>query len=74
MQFVFKTNHSTEHALVSLTEKIKSTLDSNSFGGGIFVDLEKAFDAVSHSILLKKMENFGVRGLVLQWCLSYLSN
>ena len=39
MQFNFRTNHSTEYALVSLTEKIKSTLDGNSFGCGIFVDL-----------------------------------
>ena len=51
MQFGFRTNHSTEHALVSMTEKIKSTLDCNSFGCGIFVNLEKAFDTVTHSIL-----------------------
>ena len=74
MQFGFRTNHSTEHALVSLTEKIKSTLDSNSFGCGIFVDLEKAFDTVNHSILLKKMKHYGVRGVVHQWFASYLLN
>ena len=51
MQFSFRTNHSTEHALVSLIEKIKSTLDGNNFGCGIFVDLEKAFDTVNRSIL-----------------------
>ena len=54
MQFGFRTNHCTEHALVSMTEKIKSTLDSNSFGCGIFVDLEKAFDTVKSFYSFKK--------------------
>ena len=73
MQFGFRTNHSTDHALVSMTEKLKSPLDSNSFGCGIFVDLEKAFDTVNHSILLQKMEHYGERGVVHQWFASYLS-
>ena len=59
MEFDFRANHSTEHALVSLTEKTKSTLDSNSFGCSIFVDLEKAFDTANHSVLLKKMVHLG---------------
>ena len=74
MQFGFRTNHPTGHALVSMAEKIKTTLDSNSFGCGIFVDLDKAFDTVNHCILLKKMEHYGVRGVVHQWFASYLSN
>ena len=49
MQFGFRANHSPVHALVSMTEKLKLTLDSTSFGCGIFVDLEKAFDTVNHS-------------------------
>ena len=60
MQFGVRTKHSTEHDLVSLTEKIKSALVSNSFGCDIFADLEKAFDTVYHYILLKKMEHYSV--------------
>ena len=53
MQFGFHSGHSTDQALVTLTENIKSTLDNNRLGCGIFIDLQKAFDTVNHEILLK---------------------
>ena len=74
MQFGFRSGHSTEHALVTLTESIKSTLDNNRLGCGIFIDLQKAFDTVNHGILLKKLEHYGIRDTALAWFESYLSN
>ena len=38
-----------------------------------FIDLIKAFDTVNHSMLLKKMDHYGIRGIVLDWFSSYLS-
>ena len=71
-QFGFRAHHSINHALVSLTEAIKNSLDSRKFGCGIFLDLQKAFDTVNHDILLMKLEHYGIRGISLEWFKSYL--
>ena len=38
------------------------------------IELRYSLDTVNHSILLKKLEKFGIRGLPLEWFHSYLSN
>ena len=63
LQFGFRQNYSTTHALTNLTETIRKYLDEGKFACGIFVDLEKAFDKVEHNILLTKLEHYGVRDL-----------
>ena len=62
------------HALISLTEKLKNYLDSSHFVAGVFVDLEKAFDTVNHKILCEKLNYYGLRGRSNQLLSSYLEN
>ena len=57
-QFGFRQNHSTSHAL------IKRQLDGKKLVAGVFIDLEKAFDTVYHSILCNKLKHYGFRGKI----------
>ena len=73
-QFGFRQNHSTSHALINLTETIKRQLDGKKPVAGVFIDLEKAFDTVNHSILYNKLKYYGFRGKINELILSFLSN
>ena len=49
LQFGFRAKHSTNHALIDITENIRCALDDKKIACGIFVDLQKAFDTVNHN-------------------------
>ena len=70
----FRKGYSTSLALISLTNNISAAMDRKEYCIGIFLDLSKAFDAVNHSILLRKLQHYGIRGVALKWMNSYLSN
>ena len=74
LQFGFRAKHSTNHALIDITENVKSALDNKMHACGIFVDLQMAFDTVNHKILLDKLSHYGIRGIANDWFSSYLSN
>jgi len=63
-QFGFRKNHSTVLALIELTDAIYSHLDNGNYALVMYFDLQKAFDTVDHKILLSKLFNYGVRGVV----------
>ena len=74
LQFGFRANHSTFHALVSTTEKICEALDTGHFACSIFIDLQKSFDTMDHDILMLKLEYYGARGITKNCFSSYLHN
>ena len=73
-QYGFRKKHSTNHALISITDKIREALDKNLVAVGVFIDFQKAFDTVNHQILINKLSNYGIRGCINDWFKSYLTN
>ena len=67
--------HSTEPALLKVKADILGAMDNQEITCLMLLDLSAAFDMVDHKILLNHLENhFGIRGMVLQWIESYLTN
>ena len=74
LQFGFRQQYSTSHALINITEILRKTLDHGNIGCGAFVDLQKPFDTVDYQILLAKLSHYGIRGVSNDWFKSCLSN
>ena len=73
-QFGFRKGHSTSHALNYSIHHIEKAIKEGKHVLGIFIDLSKAFDTIDHSILLKKLHNYGIRGIPLKLIESYLTD
>ena len=72
-QFGFQKGKSTFMALVVLLDKISAALKNGDFVIGLFRDFSKAFDTVDHSILLEKLDFYGIKGVTCKWFEDYLS-
>ena len=71
-QFGFRGSCSTIQAMLLIADKIQRAIENKKISCGIFLDLSKAFDTVDHTILIKKLEYYCVRGTACDWFRSYL--
>ena len=73
-QYGFRQQHSTEFAALELADRVFRELDNKNISVAVFMDLSKAFDTLDHSILLQKLQFYGIHDIELNWFESYLSD
>ena len=75
VQSAYRAYHSTETALLRVMNDLLLAVDEWDGAALVLLDLSAAFDTVDHSVLLSCLEcRFGLKGVVLDWFRSYLSN
>ena len=72
-QHAYRKNHSTITSLVEITEYMHQEIEKKMVPALIATDLSKAFDSVSHGMLLQKLEENGIQRSCTTWIGSYLS-
>ena len=73
-QHGFRQGHSTITSVTSLLNDIFTNVNIYKDTFLIYLDLKKAFDTVSHQILLNKLGMFGIDMKTIEWFKSYLCN
>ena len=72
-QHAYRKYHSTTTSLIEITEHIHQELENRQIPAIFATDLSKAFDSVSHGLLLRKLQNIGLHKSTVAWINSYLS-
>ena len=70
----FRKGYSAQHCLISLIEKWKQAVDNGGAFGALMTDLSKAFDCLSHELLLAKLHAYGFDKKSLNLVNNYLSH
>ena len=70
----FRTQYGCQSTLLRVIEDWKQALDQNKYVAAILMDLFKAFDCLSHDLLLLKLKTYGLSENALKLMASYLTN
>merc|ERR1712237_256894 len=71
-QFGFQKGKSTSDAMLEFLDNAYESLNNGNHLLTIYLDFSKAFDTISHDILLAKREHYGFRNEIKCWLQSYL--
>ena len=70
----YRKEFSTQFALISLIKKWRKYLDNKGCTGAVLMGLSKAFNTISHELLIAKLHTYGISKDSLRILLSYLSD
>ena len=73
-QWGFRKRYSTQYCLLAMREKWNSSVDKGSSFGALLTDLSKAFDCLSHELLIAKLHAYGFSLKALRLVNSFLTN
>ena len=73
-QYGFRTNMSTSGTLIYLIEFVTDVLEKCDICYFVSIDIKKTFDTIYHTILIKKLQLYGIRDTVLNLIISYQNN
>ena len=75
-QYGFRKGHSSIHPIIQFLNKVADVNNklNPELTMGIYIDLRKAFDTISHNILVNKLNKYGIRGIANKWIQNYLTN
>ena len=70
----FRKGYSTQHCLLNLLEKWKTSFDKSKVFGALLTDLSKAFDCLDHELITAKLNAYAFTLPALRIIHDYLSN
>ena len=70
----YRKGFASQHALISMIEQWRKSLDQNGFAGAVLMDLSKTFDCMNHELLLAKLYAYGFGKNSIKTINSYLKN